>query len=384
MRRCIAGIRALQKHWRRHRNVFVFAFPNVPPPYAVIAPPNRAAEVAADEAEGGGGADELKDETAVSSSASSSSSSSSSSASGMPPAQQDTAALSSAAAPGSRKRSRQTREPFRPVLDHTPLDELHQQRMREIEAERRQRLRNIALRKQFDEQEAMVREAEEQAVQRQRAEEDLRRLEAEQRRVERLRVRAALTKARAVTKEAEQREAQRREMHEKERQAESRRREQQAADARERKLRMQVLANERQRAAQRKLAELADAYRCRINLQWKASLGCVKAKVRIKLRLKSKAIRQGRIRQAKENAMVRDTDNNVTHSNRISESSLKARLSSAVGWARRQMSPSPSLMEKVGFSSEAHSPMDLEAFPDDFEEDLLDEEMILNPAVNPP
>ena len=125
-----------------------------------------------------------------------------------------------------------------------------------------------------------------------------------------------------------------------------------------------LLAKERQRAAQRRLAELADAYRCRVNLQWKASLGCVKAKVRIKLRLKSKAARQGRIRQAKEDAVLRDAGS-AGDANRAPESSLKARLTNAVGWARRQMSPSPSLMEKVGFT-DPHSPTELEAFPDDF------------------
>ena len=97
--------------------------------------------------------------------------------------------------------------------------------------------------------------------------------------------------------------------------------------------------------------------------------------MRIKLRLKSKAARQGRIRQAKEEAVLQD-NSDTRHAKSAPESSLKARLSSAVGWARRQISPSPSLMEKVGFSNDLQSPAELEAFPDDFEDEMLDDEMI--------
>jgi len=384
MRRCIAGIRALQKHWRRHRAVFVFAFPTVPPPYVATAPPKspvKGADFEGDSNRGlvdgttasfqaaPGSSASFEAEAEADAEAASSASSSSRGSAG------HAVAFSGASAPGPRRRSRHPRDPFRPTLDDTPLEELHQQRLREIEAERKQRLRNIALRKQFSEQEAMVRKAEEQAVLRQRAEEEVRRHETERRRVERLRVRAALVKARETAHEAEKAEAERRELQDRERKAETCRREQEATDARERKLRMQVLAKDRQRDAQRKLVQMADAYRCRVNLQWRASLGCVKAKVRIKLRLKSKAARQGRIRQAKEEAVPQDTSD-TSHPSSAPESSLKARLSNAVGWARRQMSPSPSLMEKVGFSNDLQSPAELEAFPDDFEDEMLDDEMI--------
>ena len=131
---------------------------------------------------------------------------------------------------------------------------------------------------------------------------------------------------------------------------------QKAAEAKLRQQRRRLQLERRKASAQAWLRELADAYRKRINIMLSGTLGCVRARVRVRQRVRGVRERQARIQSAKE------------------MSTLKSKLSTAVSWARKQLSPGPNAAGH--FSEQAHHqpPKSIEEgaewFPEDFEEDL--------------